>query len=325
MSQAASPPEWENEYREREDLYEQLATEAEFALEATTRQSGIKTHSITSRVKTVESLHLKAQDKELKDPLVEAGDLVGARVVVLFLNDLPRLDGLIKGSFMVHSVDDKISSEEPTAFGYMSIHYQVSLGDQHKGPRYDALKDLSFEIQTRTVVMDAWANVSHYLDYKGASSVPEPLRRDFFALSGLFYVADQHFEMFAARSGEAQEEAKKDVQGPSKEGIDVNLDTTEAFLRERFPDREHSSRSGIAEFVNEIRAVGYDDISKLEKAIDHAESVFGAYEQQREALMPGERFTDLGAARISLGIADKTYAEARYPGDEEFLEFNAWE
>jgi putative GTP pyrophosphokinase len=65
----------------------------------------------------------------------------------------------------------------------------------HSGPRYDPLKHLRFEVQVRTIVMDAGAAVSHHLDYKGGTSVPSELRKDFYALSGLFYVADQHFEV----------------------------------------------------------------------------------------------------------------------------------
>ncbi|MBI4489516.1 MAG: hypothetical protein HY694_10565 [Deltaproteobacteria bacterium] len=52
-----------------------------------------------------------------------------------------------------------------------------------------------FEIQIRTIAQDAWASISHYLDYKKESDIPAQLRRDFYALSGLFYVADRHFAM----------------------------------------------------------------------------------------------------------------------------------
>jgi putative GTP pyrophosphokinase len=303
------------EYRLKEPMYKRLAAEVEFGLDAIAKQAGIKTHSVTSRVKTIESLSRKAQAKELEDPLAELQDLVGARVVVLFLSDLPRLDEIIRQAFDVHSSDDKIASGDPSSFGYMSVHYQASLGSQHQGPRYDGLEGQSFEIQARTVVMDAWANVSHYLDYKGASSVPEDLRRDFFALSGLFYVADQHFEMFADRSGQSQEEAKREVKAPSTDAIEVNLDTIEAFLLERFPDRRHASRSQIAEFVEEITGVGYENVRAVEKKIESAQGNFDAYEQRRVEEKEGSRFNDLGVARISLGLVDKNYFDSIYSGD----------
>ena len=51
---------------------------------------------------------------------------------------------------------------------------------------------MPFEIQVRTIAQDAWDSVSHYLDYKN-NSIRDELKRDFYALSGLFYVADTHF------------------------------------------------------------------------------------------------------------------------------------
>lgn len=314
-----TPSDWEARYRAREDLYGRVGDEAEFALKAAMSEGAVKTHSVTNRVKSLESIRRKAKEKELDDPLAELGDVVGARVVVLFRSDLPRVDELIRRSFEVHSADDKITSGDPASFGYMSIHYQVSFGDQYQGPRYNQLKDQSFEIQTRTIGMDAWANVSHHLDYKGASSVPEDLRRDFYALSGLFYVADQHFEMFAARSGESQEEARKEVESTSNEMIEINLDTVEAFFLKRFSDRKHAARSAISEFVDEIAEVGYEDLRELEDDIDRAWSTFESYEETHN-----RRFFDVGAARISLAMADKEYSELKYPEDPDFLEFNVW-
>lgn len=44
-------------------------------------------------------------------------------------------------------------------------------------------------------MLNAWASISHYLGYKKESDIPAELRRDFNALSGLFYVADTHFAM----------------------------------------------------------------------------------------------------------------------------------
>jgi ppGpp synthetase/RelA/SpoT-type nucleotidyltranferase len=79
---------------------------------------------------------------------------------------------------------------------YQSVHFVGRIHPSRSGPRYDSIKGQRFEIQVRTILMDAWANVSNYLDYKSDRSIPSELRRDFFALSGLFYVAEQHLEPF---------------------------------------------------------------------------------------------------------------------------------
>src|SRR5947208_10717429 len=101
---------------------------------------------------------------------------------------------------------------------------------EYKGPRYDAISGMPFEVQVRTILMDAWANVSHYLDYKGEADVPKPLRRDFYALSGLFYVADSHFEMFFKSSKDSRKQMAKLASESQSELTeqDINLDSLTA-------------------------------------------------------------------------------------------------
>ena len=57
----------------------------------------------------------------------------------------------------------------------------------------DNNKKFLFEIQIRTITQDAWASISHYLDYKNEISIADELKKDFYALSGLFYIADTQF------------------------------------------------------------------------------------------------------------------------------------
>jgi putative GTP pyrophosphokinase len=86
----------------------------------------------------------------------------------------------------------------------MSVHHIVRFGSKHKGERYDNIKNIPFEIQVRTIAMDAWANISHYLDYKTEQDIPTELKRDFHALSGMFYVADKHFQLFFEQRSKKQ-------------------------------------------------------------------------------------------------------------------------
>ncbi|MEZ5077711.1 MAG: hypothetical protein R2725_09730 [Solirubrobacterales bacterium] len=309
-------------------MFERLAMEVEFGLESAVDRGPIKIHSITSRIKSRESVADKARRREINDPLAELDDLVGVRIVVLFLSDLPRLDALIRETFSIETSEDKIAGGDPATFGYMSKHYIATLGDAHSGPRYDEVKQMAFEIQTRTVVMDAWANVSHHLDYKGASSIPEDLKKDFFALSGLFYVADQHFEIFADRASESRQRAMDVVGQEPEEAVEVNLDTVEAFLRARYPDRKHSDRGSISDFVEEVTRADYDSINALERALTGADTKFRAYEERYppNAVGSGDRFHDVGAARIALALADRSYAKITYHDvlDDPITQFASW-
>ena len=122
-------------------------------------------------------------------------DVVGLRIVCLFHSDVKEIGVIVKKNFEIIEEDDKINSVDVDIFGYMSLHYKAKLKDVSSDSYYKNIKDIPFEIQIRTVAQDAWASISHYLDYKNESEIPIQLKRDFHALSGLFYVADTHFEI----------------------------------------------------------------------------------------------------------------------------------
>ncbi|HDL01318.1 MAG TPA: hypothetical protein ENH23_03700, partial [candidate division Zixibacteria bacterium] len=157
----------------------------------------IKIHSVTNRIKEVDSLLDKMRRKKIPDPFDEIHDLVGFRVVCLFLSDLDELKNLFKAEFDVFDEDDKIKDEELNIFGYMSVHLKARLkpSDFFEISIDKTILNLPFEIQIITIAQEAWASISHYLDYKKDSDFSDNLKRDFHALSGLFYVADTHFGM----------------------------------------------------------------------------------------------------------------------------------
>lgn len=91
------------------------------------------------------------------------------------------------------SDDDKIDSKESDRFGYLASHVIARLGNKQNASLQQSLRDLPFEIQIRTIAQHAWASISHHLFYKQSDNVPKDRKRDFQALSALFYVADSHF------------------------------------------------------------------------------------------------------------------------------------
>lgn len=153
----------------------------------------IKTHTINCRIKEVSSILDKVRRKNLDNPFKQIHDIVGFRVVCLFLADLEEIGNIIRSKFDVFEEDDKINDKEINIFGYMSLHMKAKLKNPTELDLGDEVKKIPFEIQVRTIAQDAWASISHYLDYKKKSVIPEHLKRDFHALSGLFYVADTHF------------------------------------------------------------------------------------------------------------------------------------
>ncbi len=213
------------QFQDKKRTFENLETEGLYIIHKALQSTDIKLHSIGSRVKDLQSFLDKAERIQTKKPFEEVHDIVGLRVICLFLSDIDRIGTAIREAFLVVSEDNKIEGSEVSSFGYMSVHFIVTRKKEYSGPRYDHILKIPFEIQVRTIAMDAWANVSHYLEYKSEIDVPTDLRRDFYALSGLFYVADKHFEVFFRSRDESREQM---AEAFAKPNLPISPDTSRA-------------------------------------------------------------------------------------------------
>ncbi|HVG32759.1 MAG TPA: hypothetical protein VM911_06755 [Pyrinomonadaceae bacterium] len=298
------------EFRAREHIYKHLEGEALFILNKAIEHSAIKIHSVSSRIKNLDAFLDKAQRKQLENPLGEIQDIVGLRVVCLFLSDINRIVNIIRDSFFILNEDNKIEDTNVSSFGYMSVHFIVTIKKEHSGPRYDPIANVSFEIQVRTIAMDAWANVSHHLDYKSDNDVPSDLRKDFYALSGLFYVADKHFEMFYRVSKQSKKEMEElfEVASPEIKALqEINLDSLTAYLRAKLPDRKHSDPKSVSTLVDELLRAGYTSIGEIDRLVDSAQEALEHYEKDHPPSIGIRKFADVGAVRISVKLADDSY------------------
>jgi putative GTP pyrophosphokinase len=179
-----------NIYTKRQNQFERLKNEAHKIIDYQLSVRGIKLHHLGGRVKELDSLIKKAIRKNMSDPFTEMTDIVGLRVVYLFQGDLKIIKGIIRKCFRVVKEEDKLA-DMPNVFDYGVPHFDVKLPDKFSK---EDIGNMTFEIQVHTICQDAWAAVSHIF-YKGEGKVPSSFKKDFYALNGLFYVADTHFEI----------------------------------------------------------------------------------------------------------------------------------
>jgi|ERR1043166_626509 ppGpp synthetase/RelA/SpoT-type nucleotidyltranferase len=293
------------EFGSREHLYRQLKDEALFILEPAIGRRDIKLHSITHRIKSVESFLGKVQRKQSEQPFDDIQDIVGIRVICLFLSDIERIGKVIRESFRVLEEDNKVEGADVSSFGYMSFHFIAAMKSEHSGPRYDPIAQLPFEIQVRTIAMDAWANVSHYLDYKSDKDVPSELRRDFYALSGLFYVADRHFEMFFGSRKQSQERISELFRSPiTSEQLEqeINLDSLTAYLAKKFPERRPGPTESISGLIEQLHACGYISLKVVDVTLSRGLDALIAFEKDTQFT-----YHRVGAARIAMSMVDENF------------------
>lgn len=302
-----SKTDFENEFNKQKPFYEDLENEAKHTLKKQLDKSGVKIHSIMSRIKSIESCLGKVERFQIENPFESIQDFVGIRIICLLLSDIPKIGEIIRNNFDVIKYDGKIESNQKSDFRYLSDHYIVKFADTVSGVRYDDIKSLSFEIQVRTIAMDAWANISHYLDYKTDQDIPEELKRDFYALSGMFYVADKHFQLFFEQRHRKQDEIDKAFEkedSKDKLELPINLDTLTAYLREKFPDRQHGEIGSISRVVKSLKEADYREISEIDEIISKNLSIFLQYEKDLE-IVP--KRCDIDVVRETLQICDDNF------------------
>lgn len=152
------------------------------------QQSGVKVHTVSHRVKTESSVRSKlSRPDKIYSELPEITDLIGLRVVTYFEDAVEDVARLVEENFSVdfaRSVDKRVTLD-PSTFGYRSLHYVC-----HASPES---ADLPFEIQIRTVLQHAWAEIEHDLGYKFPEAVPNSIKRRFSRVAGLLEIADAEF------------------------------------------------------------------------------------------------------------------------------------
>lgn len=136
--------------------------------------------SITSRLKSPESIYEKIQRKHLPPDIKSIeehlSDVAGVRVVCNFIDDIYMLAECLLRQDDVRLVEMKDYIKNPKPNGYRSLHLIIEI------PIFltDEKKMMKVEVQIRTAAMDLWAGLEHKIYYKkdvDAEKAAEAARR----------------------------------------------------------------------------------------------------------------------------------------------------
>jgi len=181
------------------------------------RDHGLNPHALTWRVKERESFcHKIGRPDRTYGALWDVTDVLGLRVSTLFEDEVERVAEVIEAKFAVdlaNSTDKRVTGEA-ARFGYRSVHYVVRL-DERLGCEELVRAGARFEIQLRTVLQDAWAEIEHDLGYKAKSAVPEGIRRRFSRVASLLELADDEFVSIRRELAAYAADVDRRMQDPS--------------------------------------------------------------------------------------------------------------
>ncbi len=129
------------------------------------------------RIKETDSFLKKAFTKKYIKPLEDITDQVGIRFVVLLQEDITKISNVIKSVANWKASEDRNYEEEmlerPDYFSYQSNHYVIRPTEKIETDGIIITKDMACEVQVRTLLQHAYAEMSHDTDYKPSIKLPK--------------------------------------------------------------------------------------------------------------------------------------------------------
>jgi GTP pyrophosphokinase len=187
----------ERRYTELADSYDKLLFELQrrirTALAARELQATIK-HRVKSFKSYYEKLRRIVRETGQRSGTVLVTDVVALRIVFPFLEDVSAAEKVLRELFEISELDRKGAEFSVREFGYESIHCLLRVPQDlcesfHIGGPFDC------EVQLRTILQDAWAEVEHEIVYKSEfTPLDESVQRKLAALNANLSLSDITFQ-----------------------------------------------------------------------------------------------------------------------------------
>ena len=212
------------EYRDALPTLEKMKDAVLAKLQKALMRSGLIVTTMEARVKTEGSLSGKLALKGAKyATLSDITDLVGARIVTFYTDDVDRIASMAEKLFEIDWANsvDKRKLHQLDSFGYNSLHYICRL------PGYD----FRFELQLRTTLQHAWAAINHDTGYKSGIEIPREYMRRMNRLAGILEMADDEFSRIRTELTDYRRRVQTLVQNGKLDDVLLDGDTFRSYLQ----------------------------------------------------------------------------------------------
>ena len=242
-------------------------------------KAGIVIAFMESRIKTYDSLQGKLRLKGYKyNSLADVTDILGFRIITYYTDEVDKVAFLVEKLFQIdwdNSVD-KRKALEIDSFGYLSVHYICSC---------DSFK-YKFEVQMRTLLQHAWANMNHDTGYKSGVEVPRNYLRSMNRMAGLLEMVDDEFCKIRNELSEYRRRVQLLVTSGNLDEVLLDGDSFSSFLELKPFDALNSRIASINQaeiqevpltpYLKVFKGLGCNSLGDISKMInDYSE---GAYQ-----------------------------------------------
>ena len=223
------------QYHQLRPIYEQMAAMIPEKLKKFFAEAGIIVAAVEHRVKTEDSLVGKLNLKGHKyKSIYDITDLVGIRVISFYTNDVDKVASALERLFEIdwENSIDKRKAHEIDSFGYLSVHYICRIPESsYTNPEHPEMNQIRFEVQMRTVLQHAWANMNHDTGYKSGVEIPQVYKRNLSRLAGMLELVDDEFSRIRQELSDYRRQVQKLVASGNLSEVLLDGDSFQSYLK----------------------------------------------------------------------------------------------
>ena len=198
-------------------------------------------------------------------------------------------------------------------FGYQSIHYLVRLAAARaRLPEYRRFAAHTVEVQVRTILQHAWAEIEHDIQYKSSTTIPTEIRRRFIALAGMLEIGDREFQAIDDANKTLERSAISNVEAGTLSGVEITPAALKRFLDKKLGPDGRMSDWSYDWTVRMLKRFGFKDLSEVEKAIEPYD------DHELSMLRSGTRLGQISRFEMMLQAALGEQWVVRHPWQSEY-------
>ncbi|MBO4268620.1 MAG: hypothetical protein J5869_04540 [Bacteroidaceae bacterium] len=211
------------EYQDNLPRFREVEQKVKERLRKSFADAGLLVAALESRVKSYDSLAGKLELKGQKySSLADLTDILGLRVITFYIDDVDKVASAVERLFTIdwENSIDKRKIHEIDSFGYLSLHYICSVPDF----------PYRFEIQMRTLLQHAWANMDHDTGYKSGVEIPKRYMRNMSRLAGMLELVDDEFSKIRIELTDYRRRVQALVRSGNLDEVAIDGDTFRSYM-----------------------------------------------------------------------------------------------
>ncbi len=222
------------QYRSLLPVYSEMAEIIPEKLKGFFDDAGLIVAAVEHRVKTEGSLTGKLQLKGGKySSIYDITDIIGIRVITFYIDDVDKVASVLERLFEIdweNSVD-KRKAHETDSFGYLSLHYICRIPESaYTDPEHPEINKIRFEVQMRTVLQHAWANMNHDTGYKSGVEIPKVYLRNLSRLAGMLELVDDEFSRIRRELADYRRKVQQLVASGNLSEVALDGDSFRSYI-----------------------------------------------------------------------------------------------